>query len=1529
MTRSLPWTNHENATGESPVFFAEIALAHQTVSFALADLLPGPIQGRIQAWDAIFYQHRGGQDDLKLAIVNAPYSALGKAIRCSGRWEIDSTPSHDGSFASWIPASGSPFSGAANHAFMILVRAWNLADLPTAAAGLAIIAMKEEHFRFTLDSAGTVKLEIYTSSGWSTVATDAGAIREGELCALGFSWASGTATATYLRRNDRGDVVTPTVVVDPDLSSGAWPVIFNGDSDGAVANAGAEGRYCATIDFDDARWWNRALTSAQFQAAARRTLRPSEGLDANLVAWSRFDEGTGTAVSVVSRTGASITGALSGENDGALFSSTPAPSWISGITRDKFSDQIEAAYPIEGASVSIKICFGDPVSTTPVELFRGVVAELTSASRMLVELDCVDVAAKAHKILGTLVDKATYPKAPNDSVGAMIPIAFGAVPNVPGLRVAAAAQTRVAASFLTGDTSFSVASTADFPSTGTIRVDEEEITYTGKTSTTFTGLTRGASSTIATSHVTGAQAVEVTGETYLFADHALSAISNIRKRNSRGELLPADSGEYAVTLTAPARVVFSKPPQVLIRGEGSLWLEIDLEGPSAYDNSIDPTFACALHADWTELNFATINASKPKLSIRRTSNFNGPSLSSGVIKAYVVVEHHGLPATGGPLVTIATALNDVVIGTLGYLTAQTNTPNDAIQRGNYHTESAGFDAAHQHEIGGSVHTHDIGVASNSVAIRPLGSSQYWTAINPTLAAAIVSLFGLFNPATMGVNSPAYTATQFFLESVDPISDGDEDTGFTTTAATPRNIKLTFANLGDSKREMRRTRVVLIASLAAADYRVDFVVRGQVVAGMSFGNGTPNPMGTTPAGTSGRTTYASPYVDLGVLGYRIADLLRPDSYIEIFNVPTSPGVVTFWEIYLEVEIEPGGTSSKTARPKYDNWPKPLDRIRDGNYRTFEPHVFPCVLSGESTVPITQNQGFINPNPPYNGPDLPFNNQVQPTLRFFFTELDQPFATIEEANVVIAHSNSHAYGPHVTPTPGPFVPTKYSFPYPIGGFGLFSPSTVNPATAAGGAVCAPRYLVRLVIKGVTIASFNFSLDMSDAADPVYYDPATAPPGRRIGAHTAIFGSGQSYGPGTRDARVESSSGWQNLIGQALAGGNFKVQDLIDSTSYIEIVMPNPTAIDFVDRISPGAAGGDPNYSQQFSVYRVGGVPGAILGQKFFDVRLEYVARDTELEALPTDVGNTDAQNALRHSSLTWFDVTSFWLAVNDWSAITNIEFVAAGAFGASEFLRILRMGVVIEYGAVGVEDTHEIVADIDAGDGGNPIDHVERIFDDYIGSSYKNAAAFTAAAALVRTDAAGIVRDQINSGELIAKILRQYSCSWFWETGEFVPVFKPTFASIGAAALSLTVNSVVRDSVEMARTPKDEIFNAADVVYAPDLVKGGWGGKTTRNSSASQTAYGIIRTLLEGDWIRTAAAAAAWGDCELEYRDHVGVILALATYLNGLGLTRGDIVELVHDLRSTTKGEVLEMAIAPGGRGRPPMIRFTIADRTESL
>jgi hypothetical protein len=57
-------------------------------------------------------------------------------------------------------------------------------------------------------------------------------------------------------------------------------------------------------------------------------------------------------------------------------------------------------------------------------------------------------------------------------------------------------------------TPITVVSTADFTDTGTIVIGTERIAYTGKTATTFTGITRGADDTTAATHLVDANVIE-------------------------------------------------------------------------------------------------------------------------------------------------------------------------------------------------------------------------------------------------------------------------------------------------------------------------------------------------------------------------------------------------------------------------------------------------------------------------------------------------------------------------------------------------------------------------------------------------------------------------------------------------------------------------------------------------------------------------------------------------------------------------------------------------------------------------------------------------------------------------------------------------------------------------------------------------------------------------------------------------------------------------------------------------------------
>ena len=74
-------------------------------------------------------------------------------------------------------------------------------------------------------------------------------------------------------------------------------------------------------------------------------------------------------------------------------------------------------------------------------------------------------------------------------------------------------------------TSVAMVSTKQFPTSGTILIGSEQITYTGKTSTTLTGATRGANSTSAASHSDGA-AVGSTSLKVTHRNHGMHGTSN-------------------------------------------------------------------------------------------------------------------------------------------------------------------------------------------------------------------------------------------------------------------------------------------------------------------------------------------------------------------------------------------------------------------------------------------------------------------------------------------------------------------------------------------------------------------------------------------------------------------------------------------------------------------------------------------------------------------------------------------------------------------------------------------------------------------------------------------------------------------------------------------------------------------------------------------------------------------------------------------------------------------------------------------
>lgn len=90
---------------------------------------------------------------------------------------------------------------------------------------------------------------------------------------------------------------------------------------------------------------------------------------------------------------------------------------------------------------------------------------------------------------------------------------------------AAISPTTLTVALTSSATSMTVTSTTAFGATGTVTIDSEQISYTAKTATTFTGLTRGINSTTAAAH-TNSSSVQATADIVAYTDNGKNFIKD-------------------------------------------------------------------------------------------------------------------------------------------------------------------------------------------------------------------------------------------------------------------------------------------------------------------------------------------------------------------------------------------------------------------------------------------------------------------------------------------------------------------------------------------------------------------------------------------------------------------------------------------------------------------------------------------------------------------------------------------------------------------------------------------------------------------------------------------------------------------------------------------------------------------------------------------------------------------------------------------------------------------------------------------
>jgi len=359
-------------------------------------------------------------------------------------------------------------------------------------------------------------------------------------------------------------------------------------------------------------------------------------------------------------------------------------NWI--VPRMRFSHLFRNRPP-ESATVKVYQWFdGEGLAESDfAEIFVARIGDPIAFDESICSFDLIDISESyGSEILGNAIKLEEFPNAPEDSIGKTKPIVIGRVDNVPGILVRKSQKTVLTSVAIPGGTILTVSSTENFPPSGTLVVNDDEVSYTSINSTQFLGCDG-----INEFHYADDSVLEnVTDHRYLFSDPAypIVSISNVK---IGGHL--ADPGDYFTDINLGEVVFNSKPKKIDSIDTKFLQLQNDQVGNG--NNAVDPTNATIPNSP---TNYAKINQNNNQLSLKQTDNL--PNIGE-IGKVFLRVEHfveEKLPndsltahITGvGQVGTLsAPAVDDVVVA--GGTTDITHT----------HLDTLGFpisDPQHQH-----------------------------------------------------------------------------------------------------------------------------------------------------------------------------------------------------------------------------------------------------------------------------------------------------------------------------------------------------------------------------------------------------------------------------------------------------------------------------------------------------------------------------------------------------------------------------------------------------------------------------------------------------------------------------------------------------------------------------------------------------------------------------------------------------------------------------------------------------------------
>jgi hypothetical protein len=236
---------------------------------------------------------------------------------------------------------------------------------------------------------------------------------------------------------------------------------------------------------------------------------------------------------------------------------------LSNETRNgqRLSERLRATYNVENASIEISQILRRSVSGVRSDLsaltgdehtvlYRGRVKSFGPVTEETLELACE---TELPTLAWARSDDDTL--APLSALGVRAPLPYGTV-RVQATAFEAGPCTNLTAILEEAATTLTGGDFSRFSSSGSVMVGNEEVTYSGKTATTLTGLTRAANGTVDREHRIGERVCEIAQEKHVVAmregtDAFLNSINAVYTQHPlrEGELVQLVLGRHYTTVT--------------------------------------------------------------------------------------------------------------------------------------------------------------------------------------------------------------------------------------------------------------------------------------------------------------------------------------------------------------------------------------------------------------------------------------------------------------------------------------------------------------------------------------------------------------------------------------------------------------------------------------------------------------------------------------------------------------------------------------------------------------------------------------------------------------------------------------------------------------------------------------------------------------------------------------------------------------------------------------------------------------------